>query len=347
MGVNDTWFISGTGDAALKFDWNQSDKGILFETQGPIFLVYDSKVSRGYLTGNSASFFGIPLSVTEKSFQVGKIARITDDGNYQYSTPDMSGYDVTYTWKLQNLDPNCTASLINNTGNAVSVDPGNAIGHSILWLTVIYLQSADGADDFVLPYHIYFPSNSSAELTSFTKTTDIRNVNLNWTVGEENNNSEFIIERRSVLNGLPDEWKEISSISGSIDQKDYVFIDKDLNIGEYQYRLKQTDINGNYKYFELNDNILISMPNEFSILQNYPNPFNPSTKIDFILPAYEKVKLTIFDNTGREIKTLLNEYLEAGYYSREFDASGLPSGVYFYKINAGNNLVTKKMLLVK
>lgn len=90
-----------------------------------------------------------------------------------------------------------------------------------------------------------------------------------------------------------------------------------------------------------------NIPNDFSLSQNYPNPFNPVTNIEFSLPKNELVKLVIYDAAGREIETLVNSQLNAGTYKAEWNASGYPSGVYFYSINAGSFSKTNKMILVK
>jgi len=87
--------------------------------------------------------------------------------------------------------------------------------------------------------------------------------------------------------------------------------------------------------------------NNFIIKQNYPNPFNPSTKIKYSIPHSENMTLKIYDVLGRQITTLVNEEKPAGNYTIEFDGSSLPSGVYFYQIQAGNFIGTMKMLLVK
>ena len=95
--------------------------------------------------------------------------------------------------------------------------------------------------------------------------------------------------------------------------------------------------------------------NEFNLNQNYPNPFNPTTKISFDLPSplqgegpgVRSVKLAVYDILGRKVKTLLNEEIPPGKYSVTFDASGLPSGIYIYKLTAGNFSASKKMLLLK
>jgi len=86
---------------------------------------------------------------------------------------------------------------------------------------------------------------------------------------------------------------------------------------------------------------------DFKLEQNYPNPFNPTTRISFSLPFSTNVKLTVYDVTGREIKTLLEGYKNSGTYTVDFDASDLTSGVYFYKLITPNYNATKKMILVK
>jgi hypothetical protein len=90
-----------------------------------------------------------------------------------------------------------------------------------------------------------------------------------------------------------------------------------------------------------------NIPESFSISQNYPNPFNPSTKIKFALPSTENVKIIIYDIAGRQVKELLNQNLTAGTHTVDFDASDLASGTYIYRINAGNFVESKKMLLLK
>jgi hypothetical protein len=81
--------------------------------------------------------------------------------------------------------------------------------------------------------------------------------------------------------------------------------------------------------------------------QNYPNPFNPTTKITYTIPTASKVTLKIFNLLGQLVATLVDEQQEANTYVKEFDASHLASGTYFYQINAGNFNSTKKMILMK
>jgi len=91
----------------------------------------------------------------------------------------------------------------------------------------------------------------------------------------------------------------------------------------------------------------INGPNDFNLYQNYPNPFNPSTKIQFALTKSSKVLLRVYDVTGHEVSTLVNETKSLGEYEISFNAADLPSGIYFYNLSAGNFTETKKMLLLK
>ena len=90
-----------------------------------------------------------------------------------------------------------------------------------------------------------------------------------------------------------------------------------------------------------------TIPTVFKLEQNYPNPFNPSTIIKFAVPERSNVVLKIYDLLGGEVITLVNEEMEAGWYRREFNASGYSTGVYIYRMQAGNYISTKKMILIK
>lgn len=93
--------------------------------------------------------------------------------------------------------------------------------------------------------------------------------------------------------------------------------------------------------------ISFEIPDQFSINQNYPNPFNPVTKIKFSVPVNTFVNITIYNVTGSEIETIVNNNLTAGTYEADWNAENYPSGVYYYKLIAGNFTQTKKMVLIK
>jgi hypothetical protein len=86
------------------------------------------------------------------------------------------------------------------------------------------------------------------------------------------------------------------------------------------------------------------IPNAYALQQNYPNPFNPSTKIKFSVPVSV---MEVYDVLGSQVSVLVNETVKAGSYEIDFNASGLSSGIYFYKLSAGNFIQTRKMILVK
>lgn len=91
----------------------------------------------------------------------------------------------------------------------------------------------------------------------------------------------------------------------------------------------------------------VEVPAQFGMDQNYPNPFNPATTINYAIPEASFVTLKVYNITGEEVATLVNRVVSAGYHSVNFDAKGLASGTYIYRIQAGNNVKTYKMLLMK
>jgi len=91
----------------------------------------------------------------------------------------------------------------------------------------------------------------------------------------------------------------------------------------------------------------VEIPNSYMLYQNYPNPFNPVTKIKYGLPNNGYVKLTVYDELGKEVAVLVDGYRQANTYEAVFDATNLPSGVYYYKLEAEGFSDTKKMVIIK
>ena len=121
-----------------------------------------------------------------------------------------------------------------------------------------------------------------------------------------------------------------------------LFLNPRYGIGEIEdYSI---NISGGITGIQNYDNLI---PKIFSLSQNYPNPFNPSTTISYQIPVPGKVTLKIYDILGREVTTLVNKEQKAGNYKVNFDASRLASGVYFYRITAGQFVSVKKMILMK
>ena len=176
------------------------------------------------------------------------------------------------------------------------------------------------------------------KLSSFTSQTNTNNLTLNWTTSSEENNAGFDIER-SMFNDqslmFNEEWIKAGSVEGngnSTSPHNYSFTDNNIQSGKYKYRLKQIDFNGNFKYYELTNEATIGISEKFYLSQNYPNPFNPPTQLEFGISEFGFVTLRVYDSQGKEVVTLVNENKSPGYYNVQFSATGISSGVYFYRL---------------
>ena len=188
-------------------------------------------------------------------------------------------------------------------------------------------------------------------LQSFSANVNTNNVTLKWITSEEINNAGFDVERSISSDN---QFVKIGFVKGNGTTKstsEYAFSDRNLNSGKYQYRLKQIDNNGNFEYHNLSGTVNITVPTKFELMQNYPNPFNPVTKIGFSIPEDGKIKLSVYDITGKEVSILANETKVAGYYTMQFNGERLSSGVYFYRLDfsgiSGSSTQVKRMVLVK
>jgi len=116
----------------------------------------------------------------------------------------------------------------------------------------------------------------------------------------------------------------------------------------WQFNARHNGVFGDYDSIIGIKPISSQIQKQFSLNQNYPNPFNPTTKIRFSLPmAIQNVRLIIYDILGREVATLVNQTLQPGTYEVDWNETNYSSGVYFYKLTAGNFTDVKKMILMK
>jgi hypothetical protein len=237
-----------------------------------------------------------------------------------------------------------SVTYVNPTTLTLNVNTTGAIYNSTRLVTV---TNPDGQTSSATMFAVL-----PVELASFTSVVNKNDVNLKWNTVSEENNSGFDVERKLLSEN---NWRKIGFIQGSGNsntQVSYEYTDRKLESGKYNYRLKQIDYNGNFKYYDLNSEVQVGIPSKFVLAQNYPNPFNPSTKIDFDLPENARVSLRIFDISGKEVANVLNDYTTAGYYSNTFNAGRLASGIYFYSMyavtdNGKTYSAVKKMMLVK
>lgn len=184
------------------------------------------------------------------------------------------------------------------------------------------------------------------ELLTFFAEQSFETVELKWQTATETNNMGFYIDKM-----VDNEWENISFILGqgtTTSGQSYSYRD---NLKNYKstaiikYRLRQVDYNGTIAI--LKEIELLPTVSDFGINQNYPNPFNPETIISFRLPKDNLVKVSVFNSLGEEVRVLINTLYAAGSYEYLFNASDLPSGIYFYSISAGEFNSVKKMILLK
>jgi hypothetical protein len=195
-----------------------------------------------------------------------------------------------------------------------------------------------GADEADIPIPV--------ELSLFTANVSGNSVSLNWSTATEINNYGFDVERKSDNSS----WTKIGFVQGngtSTEIKNYIFADKNLQAGLYNYRIKQIDFNGSFTYYQLSESVEVGVPQVFDLAQNFPNPFNPATSIKYSIANETAVKLIVFNSIGQEVAVLVNESQQPGVYTVNFDGSSLSSGVYFYKLTAGDFISTRKMLMIK
>jgi glucose/arabinose dehydrogenase len=187
----------------------------------------------------------------------------------------------------------------------------------------------------------------SVEWSSFTAIPNAQGVKLLWETCCEVNNAGFEVERKQPAT----DWRVIGFVQGrgtTSEVQRYAFNDNAAPSGSVLYRLKQVDFDGAFSYSPIVETV-VGAPATFALNQNYPNPFNPETRIGYRLPVASEVKLELYDVLGRKLATLVNARQEAGSYLIALNTQtlNLASGIYFYRLQAGNFVETKKMMLMK
>ncbi len=205
--------------------------------------------------------------------------------------------------------------------------------------------SPSGTDPDIGACESLFALPVPVELTSFTATTNGKEVTLNWSTATELNNQGFEVQRKFGSN----DFVSVGSVKGhgtTTSPKQYTYVDKLADAGKYFYRLKQIDFGGKYEYSQVVE-VNWSPFTTYKLEQNYPNPFNPVTTIGYMLQEKSNTKLTLLNALGEEVAILANEEQDKGYHKVEFSGSKLTSGVYLYRLQAGNFVETKKMILMR
>lgn len=240
------------------------------------------------------------------------------------SSKSLLGKDVLDSYKLDPLNGNSLSLFtLSEDGTALDI---NALPESIsepLTLNIDYTGVSDSSryklaweSDFPADWQLFITDNQSGEVIDLSQQSEL----IFDVLGDAQKSTA---EGQSIVKNRP-----ISSI-----------------------KLKR---NGNPRFsLQIVPNITVSiessqnLPSSVGLDQNYPNPFNPSTEIKFQLPQNSAVSLKVFDVLGREVATLIDGQVEAGFHQVTFNARNLSSGMYIYRLQTGNTVITKKLTLIK
>jgi hypothetical protein len=346
-----SWLMSGTSQDVksviilggdLGYNYSRSASAGRDMVLSQTLLKWNYRVDNGSLTGQP-SIEGVEIDAGNTRTMTTSPA---GSGYYPDGMQPLSGGTTLYKYSGRGTADTVAAVGIVDTGYiglSLFQDPRYFINgdfYEVLFALIQYAVNNGGT----------FPGFVPVELTSFAASILGTDVRLSWMTATELNNRGFDIERSNDQNS----WEKIGFVEGSgttTEMKYYSYTDKKLDAGKYFYRLKQVDFDGTYEYSSVVE-AEITIPLEYALQQNYPNPFNPSTKINFSLAADSKVMLKIYDILGQEVTTLFNGDLSAGEHNLDFNASGLNSGVYLYRLDAqgvnGKSFSSvKKMILSK
>ena len=268
-------------------------------------------------------------------------------GNTQFTWNVVGSFSGNYTVQISNnlsfsniIYSTTTSNQFKNIN--ISVGSGFTGGTTYAWRVIngtVYSNVFQFSTDPALP----------VELASFSASVDGNTITLKWSTATEVNNYGFDIERN---NGAG--WAKIGFVAGSGNSNspnNYSYVDQ-LNGGSsFSYRLKQIDNDGTFKYYDA-ITVTLAGGDKVELLQNSPNPFNPTTSIKYYVPQAMDVTITIYDILGREVTKIVNNQVAAGYHvvywnGKDSFGNSASSGVYLYRLSAGNFTETKKMNLMK
>ncbi|MBN2364948.1 MAG: T9SS C-terminal target domain-containing protein [Calditrichaeota bacterium] len=369
--VSCSWGSSGTGILPAAIDYFLASGGLIFKSAG------NSNVSTpDYICGRTDDNI-ISVAATD-TFDLK-----ADFSNYgtwvDISAP---GTNILSSYHLHSDPQNDYVAEISGTSMAAPIAAGTA---ALIWSTNPNLTAAEvrtilfnNADDIDLLNPAYsgrlgagrvnahgplLDPSLPVELASFTARYDSDAIHLAWRTFSEINNLGFEITR-SQSQDESENYKLIASylyhpvLQGSGNSntgREYFFIDMDVSAGYlYSYLLYDVDMNGvrtahGPVSIDLREGSALNgeISSGFTLNQNYPNPFNPKTVISWHLATDSPVKLSVYNMLGEKVATLVNKKQNTGLHSVRWDAPYLPSGIYYYSLEVGNFVETKKMILMR
>jgi hypothetical protein len=316
------WKIFKTSNSGLPFNdiYSISLEGsnkMLIETWGGGLAGFDGKKWLVYKTSNS----GLPDNYVSSLVNDGK-------GNKWIGTLGGLAKFNGENWTVFNTS---NSSLPDNRIYSLAIDKTEN-----LWI---------GTQNGLALFKEGKINSTALKLLTFFSIVKDNSVTLNWQSKTEVNNYGFEIEKKTNSSS----WEKIGFVKGNGNSSSsikYSFIDQHSISGKILYRLKQIDYYGKHKYSNIIDSF-VGIPSTYYLEQIFPNKHYPTIKINFGLPENIFTRLVVYDLLGREIKTLINADLKAGYYEVEFRTINLPSGTYFYRFQTKNFTSIKKLFLLK
>ncbi len=348
---------SGTNNDLLGLFFFNADTGIVVGAAGTILKTTDGGNNWENLnSGSSNDLWGLYFNDFNTGTVVGindEILRTTNGGlNWDGQLggiPD-SLYDVYFFDKNTGIAVGSYGAMIKTTDGGQTWISQNDSTKNDLWQMSFPNANtgyAVGGNGTILKA-TFGSSSLPVELVNVSSVIEGNNILLKWETATEENNRGFEIERR-----LKNNWVEICFVKGtgtSTKNTSYCYKDNlgQINYsGKVYYRIKQIDYNGTFQYSKNVEVSYTNLPSKFNLAQNFPNPFNPTTIIRYAVPKSVNVKLIIYNVIGQKVETLVNETKQAGNYEIKFDGKNLASGIYFYSLQSGNFISTKKMLILK
>ncbi len=257
-----------------------------------------------------------------------------------------SGYGFASVYKMAGGIPSAGITAVSTSAMGTSSTTGYADidlkNNGDDTFTIFMVSANEGVAAYVTGGTPALP----VELSSFTAQAIGSAVSLNWVTTTEANNFGFDIERRGIGDSP---WMKVGFVKGngtSTMPHTYSYTDVSVTSGTFIYRLKQIDNGGMSKYSQSAE-VALSVPRQCELSQNFPNPFNPSSTLSVSLALPQYVKLAVYNSIGQEVARLADENLAAGTYRFTFDATNLPSGIYFARIQTQEYSKIVKMTLMK
>ncbi len=342
IGNFERWFATGTNSSfVFPVGTSSNYRPVTISTSG---VTTGGKILVSHTDGTDGT--NLSSSVTDGSYTINKRSNMywtltgttISGGTYDLSMDGSGQSGITDATKLRIIHSTDGSSFdVQGTHSDGSGTVVNRTGIAIGTFSRFYIGS--NISDNPLP----------VELVSFSAFINNKTVNLRWRTATEMNNYGFEIERSDKAIGNSVKWEKIGFVNGngnSNSPKNYSFTDEPYGGKEFKYRLKQIDFDGAFEYSD-EVKVVLEDVNTFSLEQNYPNPFNPSTKISYTIAQKSDVKLRVYNVLAQLQAELVNEQQDVGHYQVLFNGSNLPSGTYFYKLEAGKFVEVKKFLLVK